>query len=190
MNRLAVGFVAAALFALGANQVMAASTQIRWAQITGTAGVPALGKCTQPGYDDQCPSGTCECVEVSGATVTGVNGQVFTIAGSGTADLFLTFDTGAATPTGGVPVCTPFFAIAQLTTTRKGNPETETLNLVGTNCLHVTGTPGTDDPVVGGFGISNPPVPVNGGVGFGKVLGFFDIGTGSLSLTLHGPVTQ
>jgi hypothetical protein len=124
---------------------------------------------------------------VTGATVTGVAGQVFTIAGTGTANLFLTFDTGASTMTGGVAACTPFFAIAQLTTTRKGKAVTETLNLVGVNCLPVTGT---DNPVIGGFGIAKSPAPVNGGVGFGKVLGFFDIGTGSLSLTLHGPVTQ
>jgi hypothetical protein len=157
MNRLAVG-LAAALFALGATQARAATTEVRWAQITGT-GILAnpSAECSEAGYDEQCPSGTCECVTVTGATVTGVAGQVFTIAGTGTANLFLTFDTGASTMTGGVAACTPFFAIAQLTTTRKGKAVTETLNLVGVNCLPVTGT---DNPVIGGFGIAKSPAPV------------------------------
>jgi hypothetical protein len=144
MNRLVVGF-AAALFALGANRALAASTQIRWAQITGTGVAPTSGACSEAGYDDQCPSGSCMCVTVTGATVSGVSGQAFTIAGSGTADVFLTLDIGAEMPTG-VGSCTPFFGIANLTTTRKGKAQTETLNLVGTNCLHVTGTAGDRRP--------------------------------------------
>jgi hypothetical protein len=186
MNRFASRFaigLTALWFAWGATQVLAATTAIRYATITGTASAPSTVKCTE-GYADQCPSGSCSCVQVSGASVGRVTGQA-AIAGAGTADLFLTFDNGAAT-VGGGGECTPFFGVAELTTTRAGKAESETLNLNGVSCSPLTTA---NSPILGGFGIATSPKPVNGGTGFGKVTGFLDP-AGSVSLTLHGPITQ
>lgn len=94
MNRLAIGLTAA-WFALGATQALAVTTEQRYATITGTAGASSPGACSE-GYADQCPTSSCSCVEVSGATVGKVTGQP-SISGAGTANLFLTFDNGAST---------------------------------------------------------------------------------------------
>ena len=107
------------------------------------------------------------------------------IAGTGTANLFLTFDDGAATVSA-AGNCTPFFGVAELTTTRAGKPSSETLNLNGVSCAPITTA---NSPILGGFGISKAPTPVNGGKGYGKVSGFLDP-SGSVSLTLHGSITE
>lgn len=181
MNRLAVGLTALALLALSAAQAHAGPTEVRYATISGTASSPATGKCTEPGYDDQCPSGDCMCVQVSGATVANVSSEP-SLAGTGTANLYLTFDIGAEMPTG-VGDCTPVFGIAELSTTRKKKSITETLNLVGVNCDALGTNPG---PVLGGFGVSQKPTaPSPPDKGFGKVTG--SLAGGALSLTLHGP---
>ena len=182
MNRFAIGFTAL-LFALGATQALAVTTTQRYATITGTASGPAPNHCTQ-GYANQCPTSSCTCVQVPNAVVGKVTGKL-TIAGAGTANLFLTFDNGLRTVSSGGS-CTPFFGVAQLTTTFRGKPSSETLNLNGVNCSPLTTT---NSPVLGGFGISKSPAPVNGGKGYGKVSGFLDP-SGSVSLTLHGPITE
>lgn len=184
MKGFAVGFTAL-LFALSGTQVLAVTTEIRYATIVGMASAPATDQCTE-GYAAQCPTGSCTCVQVSSATVGVVTGQP-NIAGVGTANLFLTFDNGATTvSTAGD--CTPFFGVAELTTTRHGKPSSETLNLNGVSCSPLTTA---NNPILGGFGISTSPSPVNGGKGYGKVSGFLDPTTGgSVSLTLHGPITQ
>jgi hypothetical protein len=179
MKRFAIGFTVL-MFALGATQVLAVTTEQRYATITGTASGEAAGQCTE-GYANQCPTSSCTCVQVSGAVVAAVSGQP-NIAGHGTANLFLTFDNGAST--GGD--CTPFFGVAELTTRRAGKSVSETLNLNGVSCSPLTTA---NNPILGGFGISNSPSPVNGGKGFGKVTGFLDP-SGSVSLRLHGPITE
>jgi hypothetical protein len=123
-------------------------------------------------------------VEVSGAPVGKVTGKP-SLAGAGTANPFLTFDNGASTRSA-VGDCMPFFGVAELTTTRGGKPSSETLNLNGVNCSPLTTA---NSPILGGFGISTNPTPVNGGKGYGKVNGFLDP-SGSVSLTLHGPITE
>jgi hypothetical protein len=182
MKRFAIGF-AALWFALGATRVLAVTSAIRYATITGTASAPSGSQCTQ-GYANLCPSGSCSCVQVPGAVVGRVSGKP-AIDGTGTADLFLTFDNGAATVSAAGD-CTPFFGIARLTTTRLGSPSSETLNLNGVHCAPITTA---DSPILGGFGIATSPAPVNGGKGYGKVNGFLDP-SGSLSLTLHGLITE
>ena len=183
MNRFAIGFTAL-WFALGATQVLAVTTAIRYATIKGTASAPSNGECTEPGYANQCPSGSCTCVQVPSAAFGKVTGQP-NIDGTGTANLFLTLDNGAATASG-IGDCTPFFGVAELTTTRAGKASSETLNLNGVRCSPLTAA---DSPILGGFGIATSPKPVDGGKGFGKVSGFLDT-AGSVSLTLHGPITQ
>jgi len=182
MNRFAIG-LAAVWFALGAPQVLAATTAIRWTTISGAASAPAVGQCAE-GYANQCPSGSCTCVEITNATVLPVPGLA-AIAGRGTADVFLSLDNGLATvSTSGE--CTPFFGIAELTTKRAGKPSSETLNFNGVNCSPLTTA---NSPILGGFGIAASPVPVNGGTGYGRVTGFLNP-DGSLLLTLHGPITE
>ena len=193
MSRLVVGFLAVLLTAGVAH---AQVTELRYALITGTASAPTAGACTGQGYADQCPSGNCTCVTVTGATVGAFSTcaaapNCFPLAGKGTADLFLTFDVGADMPTlPQTPQCTPFFGVANLTTTRHHSPSTETLNLTGVNCNKITLLGQTDNPVLGGFGISSTPAPVNGGTGFGKIRGFYDGSTGAVSLKIHGPITE
>jgi hypothetical protein len=184
MNRFAIGFTAL-WFALGATQVLAVTTAIRYATIKGTASAPSNGQCTEPGYANQCPSGSCSCVQVPSATVGKVPGQPL-IDGTGTANVFLTLDNGATT-SGSTGDCTPFFGVAEFATTRAGKASSETLNLNGVSCSSLTA--GANSPILGGFGIATSPKPVNGGKGFGKVSGFLDT-TGSVSLTLHGPITE
>ncbi len=182
MKVFAIGFTAL-LFALGATQVLAVTTEQRYMSIKGTAATAVGGQCSE-GYADQCPTNSCTCVEVSSATVANVTGEP-SLAGKGTADLFLTFDNGAATVSG-VDDCTPFFGVAELTTTRGGKASSETLNLVGVNCSPLTTA---NSPILGGFGISTSPAPVNGGKGYGKISGFLDP-SGNVSITLHGPITE
>jgi len=182
MNRFVIGFVALGL-ALGATQALAVTTAIRYATIVGTASAPTGSQCTE-GYANQCPSGSCTCVQIPSATVGLVTGRV-ALAGKGTANLFLTFDNGAATVSASGD-CTPFFGVAELTTKRAGKASSETLNLNGVSCNPLTTA---NSPILGGFGISKTPTPVNGGTGFGKVTGFLDP-SGSVSLKLHGRITQ
>jgi hypothetical protein len=99
-------------------------------------------------------------VENPSALVGKVSGQPG-IDGTGTADVFLTFDNGSATAGAGGD-CTPFFGIASLTTTRNGKASSETLNLNGVNCSPITTA---HSQILGGFGIASSPPPVNGGKG-------------------------
>jgi len=191
MNRLVVGFLA---ILLSAGAAHAQVTEVRYALISGTASAPVTGQCTK-GYSDQCISGNCSCVTVTGATV-GPFSTCFAapncpvLAGKGTADLYLTFDDGLVMPgasTGESAECVPFFGIAKLTTTRaRGTISVkEKLNLTGVSCQPTTGGAKT---VLGGFGVA---VETNGGTGFGKIRGFYPSpAAGPISLTLHGPITQ
>jgi hypothetical protein len=184
MNRLAVGLAAMSLLVLNATQALAARG---WAQINGTALAAISGACTQPGYDDQCPSGNCTCVEIPNATVGNVAGKARSLVGTGSANVFLTFDVGLEMPTG-VGQCRPFFGIAEISTTTSSDPTpvSRTLNLNGVNCDPVSGS---NQPVLGGFGIlKNPALPSPPRKGFGEIVqGSFLNGTSpaGLSLVLH-----
>jgi hypothetical protein len=171
------------LIALFGTQALAATTAQRFATITGTATGAATNQCDQ-GYSNQCPTSSCTCVQIPGAVVGKVPGQL-SIAGSGTANVFLTLDNGAATPSA-IGNCTPFFGVAELTTTRGGKPSSETLNLTGVLCAPLTTA---NRPILGGFGISASPKPTNGGKGFGKFAGTMSPSS-VVSLTLHGPITE
>jgi hypothetical protein len=181
-SRFAIGFTAL-WFAWGATQVLAVTTEIRYATITGTASAPSVGQCTK-GYSNQCPTSSCTCVQVPGATVGKVTGQP-AIDGTGTANLFLTLDNGAKTVSASGD-CTPFFGVVKLFTSRAGKASSETLNLNGVSCTPLTTA---NSPLLGGFGISASPAPVNGGTGWGKFSGFLDP-HGRVSLTFHGPITE
>ena len=180
MKRFATGLTVL-LFVLGATQARAVTSAIRYATITGTANSPTGSECTGEGYG-QCPSGTA--LAWRSSAMAGKVSEQFGIDGTGTAVVFLTFDNGSKTVGGGGD-CTPFFGIASLTTTRNGKASSETLNLNGVNCSPITTA---HSQILGGFGIATSPTPVNGGKGYGKVNGFLD--GDSLSLTLHGLITE
>jgi hypothetical protein len=188
MNRPAIGLAAVSLLVLSVAPALAATKKIRWTQIVGTASEPAAGACTEAGYANQCPGGQCDCVEVLDATVSNVSRKP-SLAGTGKANLFLTFDNGAEMPSH-VGDCTPFLGIAQLNTTSRGKPVTETLNLVGVNCDALETSP--NQPVLGGFGVAQKPAPSPGSKGFGEIRGFLNGRNtgGPVSFTLHGPITQ
>ena len=193
MNRLVVGFLA---ILLSAGAAHAQVTEMRYALISGTASAPVTGQCTK-GYSNQCITGSCSCVTVTGATVGPVSTCATAsttgcpiLAGKGTADLYLTFDDGLVMPgaaTGENAECVPFFGIAKLTTTRAHGTISvkEKLNVTGVSCEPTTSGAKT---VLGGFGVA---VETNGGTGFGKIRGFYPSpAAGPISLTLHGPITQ
>lgn len=185
MNRFAVGFMALCV-ALGATQTMAATTAIRYASITGSLSGQTTGACpVSKSYADQCPVGPCNCVQIPNATVGAAAGQSAKIAGTGTADVFLTLDTGAATVSG-ADSCTPFFGVAELTTKRAGTTLIEHINMNGVECSPITGS---NEEILGGFGIAAKPAPTNGAKGYGKITGSVTPG-GTVSLTLKGSITE
>jgi hypothetical protein len=155
---------------------------MRAANITGASGTPATGPglggaCATTGYDAFCPSGTCQCLTISSAKVTG------SMAGTGTADLQVTEDTGAATTSVSGASCTPFFAVATLTTTLAKTALTETLNFGGMSCDQFTSK--GKSAIQGGFGIGTAS---NSATGWGTVVGTSN--QSSVTLHLKGLVTQ
>ena len=183
MKRFAIGF-AALWFALGATRVLAVTSAIRYATITGTASAPSGSQCTQ-GYANLCPSSGdyWHDARSPGAVVGRVSGKPAIDSTPYCRPVSDQSQRCSPTSRRRYDDCTPFFGIARLTTTRLGSPSSETLNLNGVHCAPITTA---DSPILGGFGIATSPAPVNGGKGYGKVSGFLDP-SGSLSLTLHAP---
>ncbi|HLW71492.1 MAG TPA: hypothetical protein VKS22_12820 [Candidatus Binataceae bacterium] len=148
---------------------------------TGVFPVPTAGECIDAGFASRCPSGNCECFSLSGVTVSG------SMAGKGTADVFVTEDFGNQVPTTGLPhQCNPEYVDAVLTTTLKKTPLTETVSLLTVSCHELkTGGKAT---VTGGFGIEAGAS--NGATGWGTATGTFDKTTQVETLTLKGSITQ
>ena len=180
MNR-GLGFlVASAGILLAAGMANAAAkTAVRAANIMATSGQGTItaGPCNTGVYDSICPSGNCQCLTITGAKVTG------SMAGTGTADLSVTEDIGSETTSSG-DTCTPFFGVANLTTTLQKTPLTESLNLGGMSCDALT--PNSKNTIQGGFGIQDGAS--NGATGWGTVFGT----SKSQATTLHlkGSITQ
>ena len=104
---------------------------------SGTVGTN--GQCLLDAWVDQCPSGTCTCVEVTSPKATG-GGK----GGPGAvSNFFLTIDSGTnpaselAVGGGPNPRCSLYFGVLTLTSSGGGGATTQTLNLVGTTCKHV-----------------------------------------------------
>ena len=114
-----------------------------------TQAVP--GACATSGFAAICPSGTCECVNIQNANVTG-NFR-------GTANLLITEDVNATTveqPNN----CQPFFGTA----TFNGSTGTAALNITGADCdpLAAAGP----ETIQGGYGIVLPAsAPASAGHG-------------------------
>jgi hypothetical protein len=169
-----------------AQEADAVGTRIQNATISGdftTSGVT----CTpvpDTGYPDICPSGTCSCITMSAAKVTG------SMAGKGFAVVNFTVDGNSATSSVSGATCQPAFGQADITTTvgRGANKtvKTESINLLAALCDSKNGrSPST---LTGGWGIAASPAPSPAASGWGTLAG---TQTGSkIRLQLQGAVTQ
>jgi len=147
------------------------------ATITGSGGSTSPGECTS-GYSHQCPSGACECFEITGAKVKG------TLLGgdSGTGDADVTLDDGDALSTS-PPLCSPAYGVAVLHLTGR-LPGTETINFQGTFCLPAS--PNGKGSAGGAWEIFSSTINASG-LGTASGQGIVD-GT-SVNLTLKGSIT-
>ncbi|HZP44487.1 MAG TPA: hypothetical protein VFB15_02450 [Candidatus Binataceae bacterium] len=161
----------------------AATAKVLSATISGTALAPTSGACTSPanGYQDQCESGSCICVTVNSATMTGK------MAGKGTADLSVTVDTGdAVTDVVSTNGCSPFFGVGTTNTTLKKVAVVQTFDFVGTDCAASKVT--KPDVLSGGFAVEPGGTPPASG--YGSLNGTYDKTTGVVKFTLKGPIVQ
>jgi len=181
--------IVAVTVALGAAWMQAkkadAAAQKRLTAVITAPSIPAASPsaCASPGagFAGICPSGTCQCITITGAKLTGNFGK-------GTADLLITEDPTNATAVGAGD-CVPFFGTAVLNGTKgvgkKATPQTANVNLVGADCDKFT----TNGPETfnGGFGVAVPsPSPaVNG---WGNETGNVN-SKGVLKMTLKGPLS-
>jgi hypothetical protein len=97
-----------------AQEADAVGTRIQNATISGDFSGPVAGVCTpvpDTGYPDICPSGTCSCITMSAAKVTG------SLAGKGVAVVNLTLDGGATIPVTSATRQPVTFGQADITTT-------------------------------------------------------------------------
>ena len=160
----------------------AGTTKKRDAVITGQTSAPAAGQCTAAssdgsmGYENQCPVGTCSCLQIANAKVKG------SLAGKGTADVFITVDDGLVITPGG---CTPIYGIANLTTKLRGIAIVETMNFAGASCPAPPIRRGKA-MVSGAFGIQSSSIS---STGFGLVTGT-GLGSHAAQLKFDGAVTQ
>jgi hypothetical protein len=159
---------------------------------TGTV-VNPTAQCTT-GFSNVCPSGTCQCVEVTGATVTG-NVKALTVS-----DFFVTIDTGtnladAPSPDMSEPnqKCNPIFGSVTVS-----NSEFDaTLNIAGVSCKHFVGISsknpsGTHDKDIlgGGWGISASPAPSPGASGGGLLTGTVTQSSQAVAIKMSGQVSR
>jgi hypothetical protein len=160
------------------------------ATVSGTTSLPVAGACSDPnppGYSNQCAEGPCFCytATAAGGNAAKVSGG---LAGKGTADVYVTADTGNVVPTTGLPhYCDPIYGQMELTTTFKKAAQAETISLLATSCHHPAGQKGKPDTTTGGFGIESA---TNGAVGWGTFSGTFDPNTNAFKFILKGSITQ
>jgi hypothetical protein len=159
---------------------------------TGTLSDPNAA-CTV-GFSANCPSGTCQCVEVTGATATG-NVKSLTVS-----DFFVTVDTGtdladASAPDMSEPnqKCNPIFG----SVTISNSDFDATLNIAAVSCKHFVGISnknpsGTHDKDIigGGWGIAASPAPSPGASGGGLLTGTVVQSSQAVALKLSGPVSR
>ncbi|MGH7935274.1 MAG: hypothetical protein ACREQN_19200 [Candidatus Binataceae bacterium] len=117
-------------------------------------------------------------------------------------NFFVTIDQGSNPATepqivnGPSPSCNLVFGVVTLTSQTTG--QAITLNLEGTSCKHVIGISANNpsgkhdkDLLLGGWGISNDPVPSpNDASGWGTFTGTVINGSNAAAFKLSGDVTQ
>ncbi len=129
------------------------------------AGSVSSGACTVAGYGNICRSGTCMCLTVESAKVTG------SFTGSGA--VFATIDTGNP----GLQ-CQPVFITANATLTRKKATQTSVLDLLAALC-----PAGAHQSFAGGWGIESSS---DQSTGNGTMTGTFT--KKKVSITLKGTI--
>ena len=153
--------------------------------------------CNANAWVDNCPSGNCQCIEITGVKVSGsVDKGPATIS-----NFFVTTDEGINPATepavgdGPNPKCDLFLGVATVTSASSG--KTKTINLIGTSCKHVIGVSaknpsGTHDKdlISGGWGISDDPPPSPDASGWGTLVGQVIQKTGAVSMKVTGMITQ
>ena len=162
--------------------------------------VGANGQCVDTGDTSwldayACPSGNCQCITVTDATLSGAGRS-----GGAVSDYFITSDSGinpvTVTPVspGPNPQCN--LILGALTTTDSSSNVT-TLNLVGVSCKKLIGVssknPSGNEPdntISGGWGISGTPAPTQTNSGWGTFTGTNIKATNAVSLTLSGWQTK
>ena len=123
-----------------------------------------------------CPIGSCSCLQIPNAKVTG------SLAGKGTGDVFITMeDTLVITPGG----CTPLLGIVNVTSKLKGISVIDTLNFAGAACPAppIKGGKATES---GAFGIQSSSIS---SAGFGSFTGT-GVGSAKARLEFTGSITQ
>ncbi len=145
------------------------------------------GACPNAGYATlaACSTDTCSCLVDPNATISGK------IAGKGTAVVSITEDESQQvplTPSNSKDVCTPMYVNADINSTLKGNPQTETISMHLVICHALTAK--GNESIDGGFGIETTPPASNGATGWGTVTGSTDNSTETATLTLKGSITQ
>ena len=184
------GATALAVFALAFNgSAMAAGPRKTVGRISGNVSQSNLtpGACAAvtdangtDTYDTICAhSGSCQCVNAPGLTLTGGFGR-------GTANLSVTVDENSAAVTGtDVNACAPAFGVFTLSIPAKRNvpAQTQTLNAMGAVC----GSPGTTNVVaLGGFSVHASDAVTSGSGTFNGSINTI----GGLSVTLTGLITN
>jgi hypothetical protein len=148
----------------------------------GALGTPSAGACSavSTDYASICPSGACQCESITNAKITG------NLAGTGTADVALTEDTGDVSSTSG---CMPFYGTITTTSNigagKKKVSANDIINAVGAVCPDAAA--GGKTAIEGGFGL-NAANSQNGATGSGTVSGSSDSKT--IKILLKGPVTE
>jgi hypothetical protein len=169
-----------------AQEAAALKTKVLNGTITGTLSRPVAGACAVTGFAAICPSGAakCSCVTMNAAKVTG------NLAGTGSAVVNITIDSGISTSAVSVATCQAGFGVANITTIvgkgKNKTTKTETLNLLASLCDKLS--PNSADTITGSFGIAASPAPSPAASGWGTMDGTERGSTATLKL--KGSITQ
>ena len=119
------------------------------------------GFCGTSDFNSICPSGMCDCLELTGRATGNLIGHT----AKGAAEIDITFDLGGPA-VGWSPnaQCSPIYASAFL----QGNRDIEQLDFSGSMCLVSSDFTPHTGPVVGTWGLTDKSGIK---VGFGKVIG-------------------
>ena len=164
MKRL--GFWAVAVVAMLSGSGLAAWAASYSATFTGTVSSLAFaGACYTSDFNSLCPSGMCDCLELTGRATGDLIGHTV----KGGAEIDITFDQGGPA-VGWSPnaQCSPIYASAFL----PGNRDSERLDISGSMCMVDSGFTPHTGPVAGTWGLTD----LSGiHVGFGKVTGTLNL---------------
>jgi len=163
-----IGLVVIASVLMFSSQVSARSltTSVSFSGALPSSSTVGACSVSAADYDHYCPSGNCECDELTGV----LSGPLLGTNKGATLDV--TIDLGATTTLSETEGCVPFFAVMKFSAPIKKlhTTENETDSIAGTICS----TPKTPqkDTVTGGLGIVSSTIGAQGG--WGTVTGMID----------------